>query len=42
MLYKVPMIPQKAPNNIYKVPMSLWLVEKTQRLKNNLEKVQEK
>lgn len=31
-LRAVPMIPAHAPNSRYRVPMSLWFVEKSQRL----------
>lgn len=31
-LRAVPMTPAHAPNSKYKVPMSLWFVEKSQRL----------
>lgn len=31
-LRAVPMIPAHAPNSKYRVPMSLWFVEKSQRL----------
>ncbi|EPL00648.1 hypothetical protein CP02DC14_2346 [Chlamydia psittaci 02DC14] len=33
-LRAVPVIPAHAPNNRYRVPMSLWFVEKSQRLMN--------
>lgn len=31
----VPITPEKAPKIIYKVPISLWLVEKSHLSKNN-------
>jgi hypothetical protein len=33
MLREVPNIPVQAPNTKYKVPVSLWLVEKNHRVK---------